>query len=916
MRKYIYIFVALIVVAGIVWFFLPGEGTKSINYKDNSAFKAVPIHSPLVIEVADMERLFSLFTEKNVLASELKNAGLTGPIAEDLEYFSSLVQQKPEYASMFRKHSLLISVNFEGKNETDFIFLSAINGKDEQQAIMGLIRDCGEEGSLSKREYDNAQIYLVSAKGKAFSFAFTNGIFVASRKAILVEEAVRQSNTESLVDQPDFQKLHRTANADALTNIYINHRTFTQLLPKMLPAEMGKKIRFLSHYAERTELDLNLKPDAIYLSGFTYSNDSSGNYINIFSKQEPGKIALESVLPVNTSMFISLPLVNPSSFLDDYEDYAKLSGSFYAREARLMEIIKDTKVDFLKIFKEMCEGELGIAFTTITKNAPADNRFFIVKVKSQSVAREQLDFLVNKYIENKKPEEKDWHSEYRLDAKHSFPITRFPYPDLSEVLFGKLFSGVACNYFSLIDNTLVFADSPGALKEYLYSLVLGGTLEKDAYYQKFKTSAASRANLNLYLNFARAFNLHSQYMNADLAKLFSEQEETIRKFYALDWQITQSSDLFLNTLCIKYDPTVKEEPQSVWQSKLDGNLQIRPQFVMNHNDPNNRELILQDRANQLCLINKEGITLWKVKLSGPVLSEIYQIDIYKNNKYQYLFNTADFIYLVDRNGEMVKGYPVSLRSPATNGLAVFDYDNKKDYRIMLACSDKKIYAYMQDGKFVKGWEQFECDNEVSDPIQFLRVQNKDYLVFTDQYKTYYLNRQGKERLSAQASFEHSANPLIFEGGTKPALLSTDKQGIVYRLYFDGTFTKQEYGKFGEGHYFTATDLDKDGKNELIFAEGVQLTIFSDAGKKLLEKKMKAPITERPEVITVGKSKKIGLVCGNENRVYLLNADGSVYPGFPLQGSTLFALGSFSNANTFLNLLIGDNEQSLYNYMIE
>lgn len=916
MRKFIYIFLFLIIAGGVVWYFIPREGKKSVNYKDNSAFKAVPIHSPFVIEIADMERLFNLFTENNPIPLELKSAGLTGSVADDLNYLAEVMKANSEYAYLFNDHSLLISVNFEGRNETDYIFLSSMNGKTDQQAVLGLIKQCSKEGGLSKRNYDNAEIYRVIVNGHDFSFAFTNGIFVASRKAILVEEAIRQSNTESLPDQPDFQKLHKTANADALANLYINHRTFAQLLPKILQPDLAKKIRFLARYAERTELDLSVKQDALYLSGFTFSNDSSGNYINTFGNQEPGKSNIEAVLPANTSMFISLPLENPALFLDDYQAYSRLSGSFYEREARLMEINKDTKSDFLKIFKEMCEGELGIAFTNIAKNAPTDNRFFIVKVKSQSVAREQLDFLVNKYIQNKKPEEKDWHSEYRLDAKRSYPIMRFPYPDLSELLFGKLFSGVACNYFSLIDNTLVFADSQAALKEYLYALVLGGTLEKDTYYQAFKTNAASRSNLNMYLNFPRAINLQSQYFNSGLAAIFSEQEETIRKFYAMNWQLSRSSDLFLNTICIKYDPTVKEEPQTIWQSKLDGNLQIRPQFVMNHNDPNNRELVLQDRANQLCLINKEGVSLWKVKVSGPILSEIHQIDIYKNDKYQYLFNTADFIYLIDRNGEAVKGYPISLRSPATNGLAVFDYDNKKDYRFMVACSDKKIYAFTKEGKFLKGWNQFESDNEVRQPIQFIRVQNKDYLVFSDRYKTYYLNRQGVERMTTQASFEQSGNPLIFEGGSKPALLCTDKQGALYRLFFDGSFSKQEMGNFGESHYFTSADLDKNGKYDFIYAEGLQLTVISDAGKKLIDKKMKAPITERPDIFILGKTKKIGLVCGNENRVYLINADGSVYPGFPLQGSTVFGLGSFSNASTFSNLLVGNNEQSLYNYMVE
>ena len=102
------------------------------------------------------------------------------------------------------------------------------------------------------------------------------------KEAILVEEAIRQSNAENLLDHKDFQKLYKTSNSNAFANIYINHKTISQLLAKSLNREVRRKIGFLSQYAERTELDLSLKKDELFLSGFTFSNDSSENYINIF----------------------------------------------------------------------------------------------------------------------------------------------------------------------------------------------------------------------------------------------------------------------------------------------------------------------------------------------------------------------------------------------------------------------------------------------------------------------------------------------------------------------------------------------------------------------------------------------------------------------------------------------------------
>ena len=84
--------------------------------------------------------------------------------------------------------------------------------------------------------------------------------------------------------------------------------------------------------------------------------------------------------------------------------------------------------------------------------------------------------------------------------------------------------------------------------------------------------------------------------------------------------------------------------------------------------------MIQDQKNQLYLLSNAGIILWKQMLDGPLKSEVFQVDCYKNGKMQYLLSTRHKIYLLDRNGNPVEKYPVELRSPATAGISVFDYD--------------------------------------------------------------------------------------------------------------------------------------------------------------------------------------------------------------------------------------------------
>jgi hypothetical protein len=62
--------------------------------------------------------------------------------------------------------------------------------------------------------------------------------------------------------------------------------------------------------------------------------------------------------------------------------------------------------------------------------------------------------------------------------------------------------------------------------------------------------------------------------------------------------------------------------------------------------------------------------------------------------------------------------------------------------------------------------------------------------------------------------------------------------------------------------------------------------------------------------------KIGITDRSGNRIYLINSDGTLYEGFPLEGSTRFSIGYFKGSDSRFNLIVGSENNFLYNYSIE
>ena len=328
-------------------------------------------------------------------------------------------------------------------------------------------------------------------------------------------------------------------------------------------------------------------------------------------------------------------------------------------------------------------------------------------------------------------------------------------------------------------------------------------------------------------------------------------------------------------------------------------------------------MIVCDKQNNVSLINKEGLVLWTINIPGEIVSEIHQIDLYQNNKFQYVFNTRTQLYVIDRMGNKVGKFPLTLKSMASNGVSIVDYGKNKEFRFFVAGEDKKIYAFDRWGKLVQNWSFAGSESLITNPGKRFEVGDKDYLVFSDKQNTYFLDRQGKSRDIPALPFDHSGNQIYFFNDSNPRLITTDLSGKIHIQDFTGQAEIKEVGKYGFGHRFAAEDIDGDDSPEYIFAEGKKLIVLASDGKKLFERTFPEFISETPYICNLGPGiNKIGVVTGGDNKVYLLDKNGLITKGFPLEGNTRFILSKFNDSNAWYNLIVGSEGNTLVNYRIE
>lgn len=911
------LFIAIVIVAYLA---LKGKNIEVAN-----TMQAVPVDASLIITSHDPQKDIRIILEENDMWNELISFSSINQLNSQLLKIDSTIRENPQVYDIYRKQKITLSFHQIGKNKFDYIiYVPLFHLNNERYIIQFIEQEAGVKGMINSRKYAGTKIYDVKSAENTplnFSFTFSQGLFIASHSGILVEEAIRQLEQKSNINtQSQFIRVAGTAGQNVEANIYINYKGFPGMISMLLKDKYRDIVERFTDFAEWTELDASIRTDALLLNGFTSGEETENKYLGIFQKQSPQKIEIEKVIPGQIAAMVIFGLDNFRTFKQHYRQYLELKGSLRDYQNEIEAVNEKYDIDLEDIFYSFIEKEAGIVITDIKNYDWDQNTFFIIRTVSRSLAEDNIMKILESAAETDGKHINTYIQQYRIDNDVQINIYRMPIPFLAKKLLGNAFAGVNNHYCAFFDNYLIFGNSVPALSKYIHANLLQNSLSSDLEFNKFSNFLSSRSNIYIYLDVPGSIELVQKYLNDKAAGKIDEQKDHISKFQALALQITNEGDLFYNNIFIKYSPGGVNEPQTLWESRLDHTFDFKPKIVINHNT-NEKEIFLQDKDHVIYLINTSGRIMWKQQIDDVILSDIYQIDYYRNDKLQYLFNTKNKIHLIDRNGNNVEKYPVNLRAPATNGIALFDYEKNGDYRIITATDDRLIWAYDKNGQLVKGWQTEKTEYNIYKSLHHFRVGNNDYLVCADRYRVYILNRRGNIRVNVKDHFQVSRNNDFISDlnteGTRPRMAITDTTGHARFIYFDGYTEEIILGEFSSEHYFEYADLDGNGKKEYIFADGDELKVFNHDQKLRFSRRFKSDISHPPVLYQFSaRDIKIGIVCSQTGEIYLINANGSIYDGFPLRGATQFTISNFSRSTSRFNLVVGSEHNFLYNYSVQ
>lgn len=904
------IFVSLLFAGGIYWF----TYTKEIRTPVSECINAIPSNASLIFESKQVKNTWKKLAQTNIIWEELLGIKSFANLNRQIHAIDSLIELNQDITKLLDNQSLFISAHISGANTFDFLYVYSLPNLTYQATVEDFIKKNSGYSKPTQRDYDDVAIFTIHPQPKdSLSFAFLKGILMMSTKQNLVEDAIRQLKSGiSLAKDKNFSKVINTAGKYVDANVYINYKTFSNILNDVISPTLQNETKAFADFADCSGWDVTIKPNALVLSGFTQANDSSINFLNLFRKQKPQEIELTKVIPAKTSLLLFFGISNIKSFHHDYKNYLSSKQRSQGYEQYVETVNKNYKVNIERSMLDWIDNEMALVITEPSSKEFTENSYAVLRSNNIDDAVHTLNSVVDSIC--KKDKSKTDTTHYRNHIISHLKLT-----GLLNELLGWQFNKITENYFTSIDNYIVFANSIEALKGFINPFENNKTLAGNKNYQSFSENIATESNLYIYSSIPRSGTFYSSFVTEELSKDIEKQTDLLHKFEGVGMQFSFNNKLFYSTIYLKYNPEVKRENETLWEAKLDTTVSSKSYFLINHNTKT-KEVFVQDDANKIYLISNTGKIIWTKQLNEKICSEVIQIDVLKNNKLQMVFNTRSAIYMYDRNGNDMKGFPIKLKSPASNAISVFDYEKNRDYRIFIACENKKIICFKPNGDEVSGFKFDKTSNLVHLPLRYFEINNLSHLCAVDEKGIIYIvDRYGEERLKMKEQMAPDIRNFFIEPGKdykNTYIVAADTLGNIIKVSLSNDKEKIKIQNFETNPFFDYRDINNDKIKEYVFLTGHELKVFAPDKSLIFKYEFKEKISSEPQsFLFPDGTEKIGVVSEEGDELFLFNDNGTLFNGFPLKGKTFFSIGDMNNDGTF-NVVTGSSDKSIYVYQFE
>ena len=851
--------------------------------REVTVFDAVPLETAALLHITDPESFAYTIGDETALWPALKEVPALKTLSQQAAFFDSIMHG--DVVARDEVMSLPMALGCLSAEAHQCFFIICHKGKINNKQLNKIL---DKQGVICDN-YDVAGAtgyHLMNGSDTLFMLFKDDFFYItgAASTAALITNQIQNPTKISSNDR--FVRVHTTRGSSVDAYLYLNYSSLGDILATLSSKSYENKVQsFASSLHGLAALDVIAKKNELVFNG--YSRADSSRLLAPLKYQRPEPNTIVNILPYNIRMMLHFAMTDFLSYWSSVDE----SGG---RE-------QFNKKTGLKVEEQFLSSLVEVGFF-VPNNIKTP--FFVARTQNPAETQQFFDkFKAKVGVANS-------------ISCQGYVINTLNYKGFLPQVLGQLFDKIPGCVIAVVDQYVLVANDTSVLEHVIACYRSGRTLDLDENYRDFQNNMLESANISLYVTCRDNYELLSNYLSTSSSRILKSNPSLLRSLQAFSIQFQGAGELVYTCGNLRSYSNTKAADNVQWKATLDAAVNGKPHLVYDHRN-GAYNVVVFDADNTMYLVDANGVVLWKRELPEEPISEVYCVDYYKNGKWQFLFNSENYIYLIDRNGNNVDQYPHRLQHPASNGIAVFDYEGNKDYRVMVCGTDRLVYNYDLKGKEIQGWNRHRTENIVLKTVEHLVCDNKDYLVVTDQAGGIrILDRQGRIRIPLVGDLEKSPCSDFYVNKTnrKGIMLTSDKNGKLLYVKTDGSLDRTDFGEFTDKHFFLYEDFNQNNDPDFVYLDGRELQVFNRYKKTLFSHSFNADIKTKPMFFNITRTKRLlGIVAESAREIYLIDKDGNMIVSSGLVGETPFAVGSLKN-DDHINLITGVGT-SLFNYRI-
>lgn len=827
-----------------------------------SVWRIIPEQAIVVYESGNCKSCLTEFQENPIWAS--LNDALVNKRAGD---FQRMILQ-----DIVSSQNWLASLHLTQKNDFDLVFYISdaldFNGNTERW-------NKSNNSILATREYSGFTIHELKLKDQVFSWTMIENFWIGGFTTFLIEDVIRTYNSggdksfEAKIEAA--KKLPFVRNDSG--NLYIRYDGLNTLLNSFL---LDGSFFELS-VGQSALLDIK-HGTSFNLSGFSLTGKPADiSLLAYFTGQNPvafshkRHISNRSLVVTNYGidkgeiLFKNLPIANNSIVKDSLSSLASIhiESLFYVLGKEISVcLFERRKSEMAKIvlFDVADKGMWTRAFDLLSK------------------ATERGDSLYT-------------------ETYGSYELRKVDMNNLPGKLFRPLASGFEQTYYTIVDNTFILSEYATDLKRFLDDIDNEEVWGKSVSANQFLESTLLESNVSIYFNVPLLKNVLTQRMAPTWKTYFMENQSVLNRLGVGAIQFSNLNGMFYTHVILtpaKAESAAKgtKESQHRVQSVMRSSIKSPLFSVRNHTTKRN-DIVFQDSLNQFIYLSMDGKIQWSIPLQDKLTDVVKQVDYFNNGKLQLVFSTPGKLHIIDRLGNYVDPFPVSIPVQQTEYINTIDYDNSKRYRFVVSENPGKIWLFDKQGQPLEGWKPKNIEGNLLSAPRHYRIQGKDFIVALRQDgHVYLMNRKGETIKGFPLNLEmRPSGSLYFEPGTSisgSAFTCISNDGIKVRFTAEGkVISREPLVKSSVSDQFSLIE-ERSSKGYLVARQSPKrLTLFDENNREIIVNDFIGLNRVDIQYYDFGSGKEFVTINDlNQGLCYIYNGEGTLLTNAPIDATEI------------------------------